>query len=143
MIFSENNLTPSKHQWLDWIPAALLTVGIAIVSLVENPNMPVILSAKDKIIHGGMYAILAITWMLPVSRRFPLRVMPYVYVWMGVTFYGALMEVLQRFCTLTRSGEMADLYADAIGAIIGVIVVSIGQCTMPKEDKSDNGKPIV
>ena len=33
MTFSENNLESSKHQWLDLIPAVILTVGIAIVSL--------------------------------------------------------------------------------------------------------------
>ena len=133
MTFSENNLTPSKHQWLDFIPAALLTVGIAIVSLWEQPNMPVMLSAKDKLLRGAMYALLAITWMLPVRRRFPSRIMPYAYVWMAITFYGAVMEALQRFCTLTRPGEMADLYADAIGALIGVLIVAIGQRTIPNE----------
>lgn len=127
MTFSENNLTPSKHQWLDFIPAVLLAVGIAVVSLLEKPNVPVMLSSKDKLLHAVMYLLLAISWMVPVVRRFPARVMPYVYVWAGVTFYGLVMEAMQRFCTLTRSGEMADLYADAIGALIGVALVAIGQ----------------
>lgn len=135
MTFSENKLTLSKHQWLDLIPAALLTVGIAIVSLWEQPNMPVMLSAKDKLLHGAMYTLLAITWMLPMQRRFPSRIMPYVYVWMAVTFYGAIMEALQRFCTLSRTGEMADLYADAIGALIGVAIVAVGLCMRPKKEE--------
>jgi VanZ family protein len=54
-----------------------------------------------------------------------MRVRTYLYVCALATSYGALMEILQRYCTLTRSGEMADLYADAIGAIIGVIIVAI------------------
>jgi VanZ family protein len=51
--------------------------------------------------------------------------MPYVYVWLSVTAYGALMEILQHFCTVTRSGEMADLYADMIGALAGVALVAM------------------
>jgi VanZ family protein len=35
------------------------------------------------------------------------------------------MEILQRFCTLTRSGEMADIYADALGALLGLLAVYI------------------
>ena len=48
-----------------------------------------------------------------------------VGVCVSVTAYGGLMEILQRFCTLTRSGEMADLYADFLGAVIGVIIVFV------------------
>lgn len=141
MTFSENNLESSKHQWLDLIPAVILTVGIAIVSLWENPVMPPMMSAKDKLIHGFMYFLLAELWMIPVRRRFPVRILPYIYVWASVVSYGALMEVLQRFCTLTRSGEIADMYANAIGALIGVAFVAVGQFTMPKnKDVSDDDK---
>ena len=35
------------------------------------------------------------------------------------------MEMLQRFCTLTRTGEMADVYADAVGALVGLVICLI------------------
>ena len=127
------SLIENKKTYLAYIPAAILTVGIAIVSLLENPNLPAMISAKDKLIHGFMYFLLAEVWMIPIRRRFPARIMPYVYVWTAVVGYGALMEILQRFCTLTRSGEMVDLYADAIGALIGVAFVAVVQLTMPKD----------
>jgi VanZ family protein len=112
----------TKYQWLDWIPAVVMTAGIAIVSLWEYPQVPRTLSANDKIMHGLMYALLAVTWMIPVRKRTIARVSPYVYVWLSVTVYGALIETLQRFCTLSRSGEMADLYADALGALVGIAI---------------------
>ena len=108
-----------------YIPAVLLTVGIAIVSLWENPHLPPSLAMSDKFIHGVMYALLAITWIAPLAHRKPARVSPYIYVCLFVTMYGALIEILQRFCTLTRSGEMADLLADFIGALIGVLLIAV------------------
>ena len=72
------------------MPAVLLTVGITIISLWEAPHLPPpVLSLGDKVLHGIMYLVLAITWMVPVSRFVPKR-MPYVYVSLAVTAYGAL-----------------------------------------------------
>ena len=114
-----------RREIVTYIPAVLVTVGIAILSLMESNYVPRSLSAQDKLLHGAMYLFLAVSWMAPVARTFPSRFMPYLWVWSGVVVYGALMEILQRFCTLTRSGEMADLYADMIGALIGVALVAI------------------
>ena len=108
------------------MPAVLLTVGIAIISLWEAPQLPPpVMSLGDKVLHGLMYTVLAVAWMIPVSRRWPKRWTQYVYVCLAVTAYGSLMEMLQRYCTLTRSGEMADVYADFIGALIGVGIIGL------------------
>ena len=115
----------SLKSYMAFLPAVILAAGIAILSLMESTYVPQALSTQDKLIHGAMYAVLAFAWMWPVARRFASQWMPYVYVWIAVTGYGALMEALQRLCTLTRSGEMADLYADAIGALLGVALVTI------------------
>lgn len=113
------------RETLKYLPAVLVTVGIAILSLTESSYVPRTLSAQDKLLHGAMYMLLAVCWMVPVAKSFPSRFMPYLLVWSGVTAYGALMEILQRFCTLTRSGEMADLYADMIGALVGILLVPV------------------
>lgn len=112
-----------RREIVTYMPAVLVTVGIAILSLMESNYVPRSLSAQDKLLHGAMYLFLAVSWMVPVARTFSSRFMPYLWVWGGVVAYGALMEILQRYCTLTRSGEMADLYADMIGALIGVLLV--------------------
>ncbi len=119
-----------------YVPAVLMTVGIAVVSLWEAPHLPPpVMSLGDKVLHGLMYTVLAICWAVPMVRFqisnflslgndcFKFQISRYAVVVLGVTMYGALMEVLQRFCTLTRSGEMADVLADFIGAAVGVIVV--------------------
>ena len=80
--------------------------------------MPAV-SVSDKLMHGVMYLLLAISWMIPVRRP--------VWVCVAVTLYGALLELLQYACTLTRSGEWLDLLADFLGALIGVLSMILFQ----------------
>ena len=40
----------------------------------------------------------------------------------GMTLLGGLMELLQAYCTTTRSGEWLDFFADTIGVILGTII---------------------
>ena len=112
---------PNSH--IEFIPAVLTAIVIAIASLWETPQMPQAITVSDKLAHGVLYAVLAISMMAGVRRDARMRVRTYLYVCALATSYGALMEILQRFCTMTRSGEMADLYADAIGALGGVVIV--------------------
>ena len=114
-----------RNQIVRYIPAVVIAVGIAVLSLWEQPQIPPAMTMNDKLAHGLLYALLAISMMAGVKRDARMRVRTYLYVCALATSYGALMEILQRFCTLTRSGEMMDLYADAIGALIGVIIVAI------------------
>ena len=109
---------------MSFVPAVLVTAGIAVLSLTESTHMPSV-SVNDKVVHGVMYAVLAAAWLVPMVLRARLRVRTYLYVCVGATLYGALMEALQRYCTLTRSGDMADLIADFIGALIGVALVAM------------------
>ena len=107
---------------MTYLPAVILTVGIAIMSLTESTHMPSV-SFNDKLLHGAMYALLAVTWALPLRKLSTFNFHLSTYIICGVTAYGALMEILQRFCTLTRSGEMADLLADFLGAFVGTMIV--------------------
>lgn len=114
-----------RNQIVRYIPAVLIAVGIAVLSLWEQPQIPPAFTISDKLAHGILYAVWAISMMVAADGNARIRVRTYLYVCVIATSYGALMEILQRYCTLTRSGEMADLYADAIGAIIGLILFGI------------------
>ena len=112
-----------------YVPAVLFTAGIAILSLTESTHMPSV-SLNDKAVHGLMYALLAGSWMLPVIKQrqtISNDLKPAIWVCLCVTAYGALLEVLQHYCTMTRSGEWLDVLADLIGAIIGVLIVILWQ----------------
>ena len=110
---------------VQFLPAMLLTVFIAVVSLWEHPYIPPVIRVSDKVMHGGMYVVLALSWMVPLARMGWSRMRQYVYVCIGVTLYGGLLEVLQRYCTQTRSGEWMDVLADFVGALTGVLIVGM------------------
>lgn len=110
-----------KKYWT-FLPAVLFTAAVAYLSLTESAQAPSV-ALSDKVIHACIYLVLAIAWFLPIVKHSPfaLRLSPYVVL--GVTAYGAFLELLQHFCTLTRSGEWLDLLADFVGALIGVVLV--------------------
>ena len=116
----------TKTSYMMFLPAVVLTAGIAALSLTESTHMPSV-QMNDKIAHGLMYALLAAAWLAPLLRLSHTRVIPYISVVFSVTAYGALMEILQRFCTLTRSGDMSDLLADFLGTILGIAIIAIVQ----------------
>jgi len=118
---------------MTFLPAVVVTVGIAVLSLTEAAHMPSV-QMSDKIAHGLMYAVLAAAWLWPLLRSSHARVIPYISVVAAVTAYGALMEILQRFCTLTRTGTMDDLLADFLGALAGTALVAL--CLLIKNYKS-------
>ena len=113
-----------------YIPAVLLTVGIAVISLWEAPQLPPpVLSLGDKVLHGLMYTVLAVAWAVPVAKfqisNIKYQISNAVGIVLGVTAYGSLLEVLQATCTRTRSGEWLDVLADFIGALLGVSMVFV------------------
>jgi len=107
-----------------YLPAVLVAAGIAVLSLLEQSHAPSV-PVSDKWSHGIAYLVLAMSLILPLLYRDHRSWRAYLWTVIACTAYGLLMEALQRFCTLTRSGEMADLVADFLGALLGVILVKI------------------
>ncbi len=48
-----------------------------------------------------------------------------IFAVLGMIALGGIVELLQAYCTTTRSGEWLDFWSDTIGVIIGV---AIGLC---------------
>jgi len=114
-----------------FLPAVLVAAGIAVLSLIEQtPDTPAI-PLNDKLMHGLMYAALSAALMggCIAIRQTGWRV--YCRIGLACSVYGLLMEALQRFCTLTRSGEMADLIADIIGTVFVLIMIALWRRFMP------------
>ncbi|MBQ7631198.1 MAG: VanZ family protein [Paludibacteraceae bacterium] len=122
-----SNIIHHTSKIFSYLPAVALTVGIAVLSLWEYPHIPKEIHASDKVLHALMYLFFAMAWIAPSAYQRLAKLATYAIVLLATTAYGALMEILQRFCTLSRSGEMADLYADFLGALIGLILVALCQ----------------
>ena len=78
----------------------------------------------DKWTHLVMYAgTTAVVWWeyLRSHRRADFR---RLLLWGGMAMValGGLMELLQAYCTTTRSGEWLDFWADSAGVLIGILI---------------------
>ena len=105
-----------------FVPAVLVAAGIAVLSLVENADMPRVV-INDKLVHGAMYAVFAMTLMIPYRLRTSWLV--YVTVWAIASGYGVLMENLQEVCTTTRVMDAQDMFANVIGGLVGLLLFAL------------------
>ena len=111
-----------KQSYMAYLPAVLVAAGIAVLSLLEIGHAPQV-PVSDKWSHGVAYGLLALLLVAALLHNGYRSWRAYGGTIVTCAAYGLLIEALQRFCTLTRSGEMADLYADILGALAGVIIV--------------------
>ena len=81
-------------------------IGVMTLTPIQNPGVP----GTDKSHHLIGFAALA----LPLSFSRP-RLAPWVVL--AAIGYGGAIEIIQPF--VGRSGEVLDLMADAVGAVIG------------------------
>ena len=123
-------LCRNNIQWTWYIPAGVVAIAIALLSLWEHPTLPpLVLRWSDKTWHTLMYVVQAVALLLPVAALGGAKHKGlwkrYAGAWVLTVGYGGLMEVLQATCTRTRTGDWIDFAADIIGASIGLILVAI------------------
>jgi VanZ family protein len=99
----------------------LVSIALAALSLIEAPRLVLETGLSDKTLHTLGYVVQAATLLwafwrssaLPKSRA---AAITFAYT----VLLGGALELLQAWCTRTRSGEWLDLAADAIGALVGI-----------------------
>lgn len=94
-----------------------LIFGIAIawgtlMPLKELPSVP----GTDKLQHFVAFGV----FVLPVSLLLPARTW---LIFVIAVLYGGLIEIIQPH--VNRYGELGDFWADAGGAVIGVVISRI------------------
>ncbi len=108
--------------YMAFMPAVLVAAGIAVLSLAESSHMPSA-QVNDKLVHGVMYLVLSGALMGAFAYTGRTRTRYYITTCALATLYGGLMELLQQYCTLTRSAEWTDWLADFLGAAAGTGIV--------------------
>lgn len=106
--------------------ALALLVGYAIVLLVLSlisigGFQPIGTSFDDKINHFGAYFLLTLlifNYFNTSGYKSGL-----LYAFIIASFYGVLMEVLQKYLTSQRMFDVYDMIANCFGALIAVIFV--------------------
>lgn len=110
-----------KTSLLFWKPVLWLAI-ITVMCLMPPQNLPGKslwrIPHFDKMVHFGMYFILAVLMVRPL-RMVQLR------IWMTTIItsvvVGGLIEILQFAVTSMRSANWGDFGADVAGAIIGLV----------------------
>ncbi len=98
------------------IIAILLTIGIAIISLIKIEEQPIQFNGLDKIQHAFAYFILTFTWLLALRAS----KIKSIYVLAICFIFGILIEALQVTISY-RTGEFFDIVANTTGILIAYI----------------------
>jgi len=108
---------------LHYIPAALWTAVIFWLLTKEAEGLPTLwwlqFPHSDKAVHAALFGIGGILLSLAAGDRG--RSWAMVVAW--AIAVGSATEYLQHCCVDSRSGELADLLADVVGALASLIVV--------------------
>ena len=95
-----------------------LTVLVSLAVLfAPASDVPSGVPVSDKLVHGLLFAALAVT-----GRLARLPVLPLLVALVG---YAGLSEVLQTVLPIDRDGDVRDALADVVGAVAGLVAISL------------------
>lgn len=89
-------------------------IAVTILSLIPAPNIPEGIVFWDKAQHFIEFFVLTFTGCLSYSGSVK-------GIMIGLLIYGACIELAQTYLTLTRSGDILDLFADGLGILVAGI----------------------
>jgi len=105
----------SGFEWMAWTATGFFSLLIGFFALM--PVSPGAMAMpSDKLMHVIAFAVL----VLPLSMIFARKAL---FIFVGAVAYGLLIEVVQPYAG--RMFELGDLWADALGAIIGIGLGSV------------------
>jgi VanZ family protein len=112
-----------------FLPAAIWSVIILILTGIPGSYIPRIhklwgVIEPDKVVHLFIFGVLVFLILFGFREKYFFSTKRY---WFGIisvlitSVYGMIIEILQLYLFIGRSGSRFDFYADAIGALLGWI----------------------
>jgi VanZ family protein len=136
--FHYDKMTPNRrnNRLKTWALALLVVYWLALILGTHVPQAPHVLLPKDvsdKLLHLTAYCGLALLICLNWSLRRPLNWRHGVIVLALLACFGALDEVTQ--IPVGRDCDLADWYADVIGATagVGLFLLAAGVFRLPEQ----------
>lgn len=121
----------------------LLVVIICYLSLFTPPKIDIPMPhAADKWAHIMMYGSLvfaAFVETVKMRRRMPRRFACFL-IYLGPVALSGVLELLQAYCTVTRSGDWLDFAANAVGGIVGMLAGYVVSLALMKYGSSANAR---
>ena len=108
-----------------WL-ALLWTCIVTVLSLVTIGNIgsSIPIPNKDKYVHFTFYFVFVVVWFLFAKRTNMTKKIKWIVLFSAIG-YGILMEICQGIISSNRSPEVMDVLANSIGAITGLIFITI------------------
>ena len=108
-----------------WL-ALLSTCIVTVLSLVTIGNIgsSIPIPNKDKYVHFTFYFVFVVVWFLFAKRTNRTKKIKWIVLFSAIG-YGILMEISQGIIPINRSPEVMDVLANSIGAITGLIFITI------------------
>lgn len=108
-----------------WL-ALLWTCIVTVLSLVTIGNIgsSIPIPNKDKYVHFTFYFVFVVVWFLFAKRTNMTKKIKWIVLFSAIG-YGILMEICQGIISINRSPEVMDVLANSIGAITGLIFITI------------------
>lgn len=109
-------------------PAIIWGIFIFIICSFPGDDIPksfiINIPFVDKIIHFFLYFLLAILIMFGTLKKAKttLTIRHFLFTFFISLFYGVLLEALQDFLFIMRSGDFMDIAANATGSFVGLVV---------------------
>jgi glycopeptide antibiotics resistance protein len=110
-------------------PAFLWAAVILILCALPGSSFPKLTFLDwlrpDKVVHLIMFGALCFLLIKGFTQQntfHPLSLYPKMYAALLSIIYGIVIELLQEYIFIWRSGEFFDVVADAFGALIGLWV---------------------
>ncbi|MBT8341554.1 MAG: VanZ family protein [Desulfatitalea sp.] len=110
-----------RHMLCNWLPVVVWCAIIFFQSAFATPDLGPAWPLKDKLLHAGAYALLAVLLCRALNTYDPFRGRPVrllLACTLLTTLYGLSDEWHQSFVA-ARTAEAADLVADSVGAVLG------------------------
>jgi VanZ family protein len=101
----------SGVRWASPAFAAVVVLSLYVLFWPSPADGGVTLPGADKLVHAGLFLLLALTARLRFGGA--------AVVLVAVLGYAALSELVQAGLLSRRSGDLLDLLADSAGALLG------------------------
>ncbi|MCO6499136.1 MAG: VanZ family protein [Vicingus serpentipes] len=109
-----------------FFPAIVWAIIIFLLSAFPGNKIPDIpVWNIDKLVHIGMYAVFSFLLLTAYNPQYSTKKTRYFTISLIAffsVFYGGVMEILQHYIFINRSGSMYDFIANTIGSVMGVFI---------------------
>jgi VanZ family protein len=111
-----------KKYWISTLMCAVILV-LCLMNTEELPGAP--MSNFDKLVHLIMFLTISGVFFFDRTQHLKLKITQQQLLFSALLFpilFGGIIEILQEYCTLTRSGDWMDWVFDSVGAVVGWVI---------------------